>query len=129
MKLVFILLLALLCTLQAQEAGPLIIYVSGNPTTQASPAKSSLRGGKLIYLNVIGHDPMATGNLVFVGTYPCIIPSDGVTDTFITCETTDSGSDTNIYSLPVTLISHNIAFTTTYPNVVDYTSAYTPSLV
>jgi hypothetical protein len=129
MKIAIIILLALLPSLLAQEAGPLILYVSGSPTTQVSPAYSSLRGGALIYLQVIGHDPMASGNMVYVGNFPCIIPSDGVTDTFISCETTDSGSDTSIYSLPVTLISYGVAYTTASPNVVHYTTSSTPQLV
>lgn len=65
---------------------------------------------------------------MFVGTFPCTIPSDGVTDTFISCETTDSGSATNINNLPVTIISNGVAFTTVAPNLVSYVDSATPKL-
>ena len=126
MKLAIAILLSLLFTLHAQTAGPTIISVSSNPTQVTTPVYSSWRGGKLIYINVIGHDPMAEGNLVFVGTFPCDIPSDGVTDTFITCETTDCGLNSDITNLPVTLISFGVAFTTKSPFIVHYTSGATP---
>jgi hypothetical protein len=125
---IILLILALVASLFAQQAGPTVFYVSNDPSQQTSPAYSSLRGGKLIFLKVTGHDPMATGNLVYVGTFPCVIPSDGVTDTFISCETSDSWSTTGISSLPVTLISNSIPFTTSWPNVVSYSNSYTPSL-
>ncbi len=126
MKLTIIILLALIASLHAQERGPTILSISANPNNVTRPVASSLRGGKLIYINVIGHDPMAEGNQVYVGTFPCNIPSDGVTDTFITCETTDSGSVNGISNLPVTIISKGVAFTTTAPNVVTYTTSETP---
>lgn len=59
MKLAIVLLLSLFLTLHAQTAGPTIISVSGDPTMVSTPVYSSLRGGKLVYINVIGHDPMA----------------------------------------------------------------------
>lgn len=59
MKLAIILLLALIASLHAQEGGPSIISVSGSPSTVSYPIYSSLNGGKMIYINVIGHDPMA----------------------------------------------------------------------
>jgi hypothetical protein len=39
----------------------------------------------MIYLKVSGHDLVASKNQIYVGTFPCIIPSDGVSDTFIAC--------------------------------------------
>jgi hypothetical protein len=128
MKLVIFLLLALIASLHAQEGGPIILSVSSSPSGVTYPINSALRGGKMIYIKAIGHDPMAEGNLVFVGTFPCNIPSDGVTDTFISCETSDSGSTSNINNLPVTLISNGIAFTTVTPNLVSYVDSATPRL-
>jgi len=87
-----------------------------------------LRGGRLIYIKVIGHDLMATGNRVFVGNYPCIIPADGVTDTFISCETTDSGSTSDINNLKVTLISFGITTISQSPNLVHYVGSRTSQL-
>jgi hypothetical protein len=82
----------------------------------------------LIYIKAIGHNPMASNNLIYVGNFPCIIPSDGVTDTFITCQTTDSGSKTNINNLQITLVAYGMSFTTSWPNVVIYTQSYTSYL-
>lgn len=129
MRVSIILLLSLfLFTAIQQQTGPTIYYVSGDPSTIQRPVLSSLRGGALIYIQVTGHNPMPSGNKVFVGTFPCLIPADGVTDTFITCETSDSGSDSDILDLPVTLISYSIPFTTSSPNLVRYVSVVTPQL-
>jgi hypothetical protein len=84
----------------------------------------------MIYLKVTGHNPMASGNKIYVGTFPCIIPSDGVSDTFIACQTTDTGSQTDINNMPVTIISYGAAYTTTgYPNSVYFRGVNTPSLI
>lgn len=68
---------------------------------------------------------MADKLLIFVGNYPCIIPADGVTDTYISCETTDSGSTTDINNLQVTLISNGISVKSSAPNTVSYVYAKT----
>jgi hypothetical protein len=39
----------------------------------------------MIYIKAIGHSTNALDNQVYVGTFPCTIPADGVTDTFISC--------------------------------------------
>lgn len=51
-----------------------------------------------------------------------------MTDTFITCETSDSGLNTDITNLPVTLISFGVAFTTKSPFIVHYTNSASPYL-
>jgi len=129
----FIALLLLCISILAQTQGPIIYYVSNSPSIISTPIYSSLYGGKLIYIKAIGHNPTASDNQVYVGTMPCIIPSDGVTDTFISCETTSlnypgPGLAPDVYNLPVTLISYGAAFTTVYPYVVHYTSGSTPQL-
>lgn len=78
--------------LLGQKIAPKIISISSSPNSIVAPVYSSLRGGALVYIKAIGHNPISGNNLVYVGNYPCNIPSDGVTDTFITCETSDSGS-------------------------------------
>jgi hypothetical protein len=94
------------------------------------PATTSLRGGRLIYIKATGHSTMASENQVFVGNYPCIIPADGVTDTFISCETTDSFSTVDIYNLRVTLRSRGISVVTTHvQDFVHYQGAKTSQLV
>ena len=82
----------------------------------------------MIYIKAIGHSPMATDNHIYVGNFPCIIPSDGVSDTFIACVTTDTGSKTNLNNLPVVLIANGQAFTTSYPNSVYFQDSRTPYL-
>jgi hypothetical protein len=59
MKIAIVLLLSLFLTLHAQTAGPTVISISGDPSKVSTPVHSSLRGGRLVYINVIGHDPMA----------------------------------------------------------------------
>jgi hypothetical protein len=115
-----VVLTLLLAILHAQQVGPVVYYVSGSPDSISNPVYSSVRGGRLIYIKVTGHSLMASENLVFVGAAPCVIPSDGVTDTFISCETTDIGSDVSVNSQLVTVISKSVAFTTSWPNVVHF---------
>lgn len=124
-KLILIALIGVSC--MAQNINPSIFYVSMSAASQVSPAYSSLRGGTSIYIKAIGHDSVvASNNLIFIGAFPCIIPSDGVTSTFISCVTTDSGSSSDINNLPVTLLVNQKSFTTVYPNVVNYQNSYTP---
>lgn len=125
-KIISLLLLCLL--LVAQGASLQIYYISSLPSSVKNPVSASLRGGTMLYIKAIGHNPMASGNKIFVGIFPCIIPSDGVSDTFISCETTDTGSDTNINNMPVTIISYGVSYTTSYPNTVYFDSYYTPYL-
>ena len=82
----------------------------------------------MIYIKAIGHSPMATDNAIYVGNFPCIIPSDGVSDTFIACVTTDTGSKTSINNLPVSLISYGQVSTSSYPNSVYFVDYKTPFL-
>jgi hypothetical protein len=120
-------ILMLLCFSSMTLGAGLKIYsVSSKPDTIEQPIYISLRGGAMIYLKVSGHNPMASGNKIYVGVLSCVIPSDGVSDTYIACETTDSGSDTNIDNLPVTIISYGTSYTTGYPNSVYYNDYHTP---
>lgn len=82
----------------------------------------------MIYIKAIGHSPMATHNKIFVGNFPCIIPSDGVTDTYIACVTTETGSNSNINNLPVSLIAHGLVSTSSYPDSVYFVTYKTPYL-
>ena len=82
----------------------------------------------MIYIKAQGHSPDPSDNLVYVGTIQCAVPADGVTDTFISCQTGDSGQYTNLNNQPVTLISYGTAVTTSYPNTVYYQSGSTPEL-
>ena len=81
----------------------------------------------MIYIKAMGHSPDPTDNKVYVGTFPCSVPADGVTDTFISCETGDTESTSDFYNLPVTLISSGRAYTT-YSYKVSYKGSVTPQL-
>jgi len=64
-----------------------------------------------------------------VGIIPCTIPSDGVTDTFISCVTGDSGSTTDINYMYVTLVSYGAySITSAGTNYVRYLRSVTPQL-
>lgn len=124
-----VIILLLLATLACPAPTPLFIYsVSNSPSAVQYPVLSSLRGGKFIYIKAVGHNPDPSQNLIFVGTIPCTIPSDGVTDTFISCLTGDSGSSSDINGLPVTLIAYGTSYTTSDPNLVSYVWSSTPQL-
>lgn len=68
-----------------------IISVSGSPDTVQTPVYSSLRGGKLVYINAIGHSRNPSQIKVLVGTLPCRLTDEGVSSNYIVCTTSDSG--------------------------------------
>ena len=82
----------------------------------------------MIYIKAMGHSPDPTQNLVYVGSIQCIVPADGVTDTFISCVTGDSGSSTDVTNLPVTLISSGTLVSSTGNSYVNYLRSATPQL-
>ena len=83
----------------------------------------------MIYIKAMGHSPDPTENEIYVGTIPCIIPSDGVTDTYISCVTGDSGSSTEINYMYITLVvQKSRSITSSGNNYVKYTRAATPQL-
>ena len=120
------LLLVLLVLAHSAQTPPSILSVSSSPSTVVNPIYSSLRGGTFIYIKALGHSPDPTDNYVYVGGYPCTIPSDGVTDTYITCITTDTGLYQDTPAMTITLISYGIQTTTT--PIVYFTTSYTPEL-
>jgi hypothetical protein len=124
---ILLLLVLLILGLQAQDPVT-IISVSSDPASVVAPIYSSLRGGKLIYIKVQGHSPDPSDNSVFVGNFPCTVPSDGVTDTFISCYTTDTGSYSDINNQAVSLISGGVQVTTSSPYLVNSLASYTPEL-
>lgn len=75
-----------------------------------------------------GHSESASDNKVFVGNYPCPISSGGVSETYITCVTSDSKSTTDISNLAVTVISKGASDVSKSPFVVSYSSSYTSSI-
>lgn len=105
-----------------------IIFVSSSENSGDRPVYSSLRGGTKIRIKAVGHELDERLNQVLVGTFPCKIPSGGVTNAFITCETTDSKSTTDIYNLRVTLISDGRTAVSSVNDVVHYTNSATPKI-
>jgi len=107
-----------------------IYYISSSATSIARPVYSSYQGGTMIYIKVTGHNRDASANLITVGPYPCKVPSDGVTDTFIACETSATGLQQDIYNLRVTVLSagQKAVVTTSSSDIVHYTSTATPQL-
>jgi hypothetical protein len=83
----------------------------------------------MIYIKAQGHSPDSTDCLVYVGTIQCIVPADGVTETFISCTTGDTGGYTDLNNQPVTLITLGQSVTTSYPNSVYYKVDRTPELL
>ena len=107
-----------------------IIFVSSSENSADRPVYSSLRGGTKIRIKAVGHKLDERLNQVLVGTFPCIIPSGGVTNAFITCETTDSKSTSDIYNLRVTLISDGktVISSASDVDVVHYANSATPKI-
>lgn len=97
MKTILVLFIcALLISPSTQQVALQILSVSDSPTKVTNSVSSSLKGGRYVFMKVMGHNLDPTQNLVFINGSPCKIPADGVTDTFITCVTPDSGSLTSL---------------------------------
>jgi hypothetical protein len=120
------LLLALLVLAQSAQTPPSILSVSSSPSSVVNPVYGSLRGGTYIYIKAMGHSPDPTDNHIYVGPFPCKVPSDGVTDTFITCITTDTGLYDNVWGMTITLISYGIVATSNVQ--IHFTTGSTPEL-
>lgn len=63
-----------------------------------------------------------------MGSFPCKITSEGVSDTYISCETTDSKSTKDILDLPVTVVSKGASDTSKNPFLVSYKVSKTPAV-
>jgi hypothetical protein len=72
--------------------------------TTSSALTGSWMGGRTIYIKGIGFPSDSTLIQVMIGSYPCIIPADGLTPTTLSCETTSTGVAANINNLPINVI-------------------------
>ena len=82
-----------------------LYYATTSPDgNEGSALYGSLRGGTMIYINGVGFPQDSTMLMVYLGDFPCQIPAEGVTTNFISCETTDSYSDSNQANLPIKVI-------------------------
>ena len=67
MRFIFVMLLII-----AAFGEPLSIDSVSTYAASTSPSlRGSLAGGRTLYINGLGFDPVAQNNLVFVGSYPC----------------------------------------------------------
>jgi len=94
----------LLLTLANSEA--LQLFSVSSSTTQVVPPSGSVSGGTIIYIKGLGFSLTPSQNSVDVGPYPCIIEADGLTETTLSCTTSDTGQQINQYYLPITVISN-----------------------
>lgn len=91
--------LALLLSCVSSEA--LQLYsVSSSPTQIINP-QGSIRGGTAIFISGVGFDTSAANNQVFIGPYPCIVPAKGASPTVLSCVTSDTKQNNDIYNLPI----------------------------
>lgn len=125
-----LLLLVLLypTTQLSQTSTPLqIISVSDNPQTVIHPVYISAKGGKKIYINAAGFSQSAKDLSVTVGPYKCPITGNGVSSTYIVCQTTSLGqAKDNPNFMAITLTSGSKSVISTYPDGVFYSSGSTP---
>lgn len=94
--------------------------------TVSTSLSGSLRGGRTIYIYGIGFPQDPRQLQVWVGSYPCKIPADGVTPTVISCETTDSYSEVDIGSLSIKIIVDGTQDYTIPSTTFTYADSDTP---
>lgn len=82
------------------------LYTVSSSPTQVIPPSGSVKGGTTLYIRGLGFNTNANQNQILVGSYPCVIPADGATATTLACVTSDTGSTSNIYYLPITVIAN-----------------------
>lgn len=121
---VFLCLVLLLAQVNSEA---LQLYtVSSSPTQIVSPS-GSVRGGTTIYITGVGFSTIAANNQVSVGIYPCLIPAAGATETTISCVTSDTFQNADIYNLPINVVSNGQQQSlTNEQGCFSYLNAYTP---
>ena len=98
-------LLLLILLVQIHSESLQLFSVSGSPT-QVYPPSGSVSGGTTIYIKGLGFSTNAADNQVFIGSYPCLIPADGATETSLACITSDTRQTGNLNFLPITVVSN-----------------------
>lgn len=128
MKTGVFLCLVLLLTHASCEA--LQLYsVSSSPSQILSPS-GSIRGGTTIYIKGVGFSTIASENQITIGTYPCLIPAAGATETTLSCVTSDTNQNQDIYNLPINVVSNGQQQSlTNEQGCFSYLNVYTPSVV
>ncbi|CAD8206675.1 unnamed protein product [Paramecium pentaurelia] len=81
----------------------IITSASCRPASAAIP-QGSLAGGTTLYIQASGLSTTVSKNEVFVGTYPCIVPENGVSGLSIICVTSPAKpDDQSLGSLPIVI--------------------------
>jgi len=80
-----------------------LFYVSTNPENNVSPMSGSVKGGTRIYINGVGFNTIAENHIVYVGGKLCDMTKAGVNTNFLTCDTTDSGSPSDLLNQAITV--------------------------
>lgn len=119
--------LLFLCITAASAETLQIFSASTSLANISTTLTGSLEGGRTIYIQGVGFPFNPTLIQVWVGTYPCIIPADGVTPTVLSCETTSVISPIDVKSLPIKIISDGQVYTVP-ATTFGYTAADTPYL-
>jgi hypothetical protein len=100
--------------------------VSSSPTQIVNPS-GSIRGGTTIYITGVGFSTNAADNQVTIGTYPCKIPAAGATETTLSCVTSDTFQNNDIYNLPINVISNGQQQSlTNEQGCFSYLNSFTP---
>lgn len=122
--------LFLMVLLAAAQTDTLQLYTVSNTLAQVVQPTGSTLGGTTIYIRGLGFNANAANNQVFVGPYPCIIPADGATETTIACITSSTGQNSNIYGLPIIVISNGQQKSlTNEQGSFSYLSGQTPTVL
>jgi hypothetical protein len=94
--------------------------ISQSTSSTIRPISAGTRGGTPIYIRYSGKNLNSNNVNVYVGNFPCLVDEGGVSDTHITCETTDTGSTNDMYNLYVTVVSKGKTYTTTSSDYVNF---------
>lgn len=97
-QLIVFLLLAIL----AVDATKLeVLSVSSKPDEIQNPVYSSLKGGRKVYISVVGHSKKPSDITVAVGPYACPLVDEGVSSNLVVCKTSDSGLSSGSLYYPI----------------------------
>lgn len=118
-------------TAVASTSDPVMIFeVSSSPAYNNYMLYGSLEGGMVLYISGMGFDPSSSNNQVTFGSYPCIIPNGGATETVISCMTTKAYNPGNASYLTVTVSvsGKQSASCTSWNCCFSYYTYYTPEI-
>lgn len=122
--------LCLVLLLSQASCEALQLYSVSSSTTQIVNPSGSVRGGTTIYIRGVGFSTIASENQITIGTYPCLIPAAGATQTTLSCITSDTNQNQDIYNLPINVVSNGQQQSlTNEQGCFSYLNAYTPTVL